>query len=74
MTHSGGMPHEVGDRGQRFEVSFYDPDQNKRRTLGWSETIESARQMAAAIESHPRWQFVQILDRHAAIDAARSEK
>ena len=65
MTHSGGKPHVVGDRGQRYEVSFYDPEQDKRRVLGWTDTPESAQKMAEAIEAHPSWQFAQIIDRDA---------
>ena len=65
MTHSGGKPHAVGDKGQRYEVSFYDPSTNARRVLGWSDTPEGARRMSAAIELHPSWQFGWITDREA---------
>lgn len=68
MTHSGGMPHtNVGDRGQRFEISFYDPSIDDRRVLGWASTIEAAQRMAEAIEAHPTWAYAQILDRAAAL-------
>lgn len=63
MTHSGGKPHNVGDRGQRYEVTFYDPSINARRVMGWSDTAEGAQSMAASIEAHPSWQFPQIRDR-----------
>lgn len=63
MTHSGGKPHQVGDRGQRYEVTFFDPDANRRRVLGWSPTAEGAQQMASAVESHPAWQSPEIRDR-----------
>lgn len=65
MTHSGGKPHAVGDRGQRYEVSFFDPNLNRRRVFGWTDEIEVARRMADGIEKHPAWQFPQITDRHA---------
>ena len=63
MTHSGGKPHAVGDKGQRYEVSFYDPEMNKRRILGWTDKLENAQGMMTAIEGHPSWQFPQLLDR-----------
>lgn len=63
MTHSGGKPHQVGDRGQRFEVSFFDPKANKRCILGWTTTIEDARMMVSAVEGHPTWDDAQITDR-----------
>jgi len=28
MTHSGGKEHAVGDKGQRWEVSFFNPALN----------------------------------------------
>lgn len=63
MTHSGGQQHPVGDRGQRYEVSYFCPTANTRKVMGWSETPEGAQQMADAIEAHPSWQFAQITDR-----------
>ena len=63
MTHSGGKPHAVGDRGQPYEVTFFDPNTNARRVLGWCETAEGAQDLARAIEAHPSWQFPQIRDR-----------
>lgn len=65
MTYDGGKQHEVGDRGQRFEVSYFDPQQNKRCVMGWSGTAEGARAMAIAIEHHPSWRYPQIKDREA---------
>lgn len=63
MTHSGGQPHAVGDRGQRYEVSFFNPTTNQRQTLGWADDAESAQRMADSVEKHPSWQFPQITDR-----------
>jgi hypothetical protein len=63
MTHSGGKPHAVGDRGQRYEVSYYDPYSNTRKTFGWSDTIEGAQAFARSIELHPSMQFPKIRDR-----------
>lgn len=63
MTHSGGKPHAVGDRGQRFEVTYYDPYDHKRRVFGWSETERGAKVMADSIEKNPSWSHPQIRDR-----------
>ena len=63
MTHSGGKPHRVGDMGQRYEVTFFDPEANRRKVLGWTVTAKDARRMADAVESHPSWQYPQIWDR-----------
>jgi hypothetical protein len=63
MTHSGGKPHQTGDRGQRYEVSFFDPAANCRRVLGWTSDHKDALSMADAIEKHPSWQFPWITDR-----------
>lgn len=65
MTHSGGKPHAVGDRGQRFEVSFYNPATNQRQPLGWTNDAETARKMADSVELHPSWEYPQITDRSA---------
>lgn len=65
MTYSGGKPLAVGDRGQRYVVSFFDPVANARKVMGWSETPEGAQQMADAIEAHPSREFPWITDRQA---------
>jgi hypothetical protein len=66
MTHSGGKPHEVGDRGQRFEVSFFNPSANGRQVLGWTDDEETARRMADSVDLHPSWEFPWVTDRWAA--------
>jgi len=63
MTHSGGKPHNVGDRGQPYEVSYFDEEANVRKVFGWADTPERAQAMSRAVEAHPSWQFVQIRDR-----------
>lgn len=63
MTHSGGKPHAVGDKGQKYEVTYYDPISNCRKTFGWSDTEGGAQAMADSIEVHPSWQYPQIMDR-----------
>ena len=63
MTHSGGKPHAVGDRGQRYEVSFFDGE--KRQVYGWTDDAETARKMGDSIDKHPVWGFPQVRDREA---------
>lgn len=63
MTHSGGKPHAVGDKGQQFEVTFFDPNTDTRKVLGWSDTMRGAAQLASCVEAHPSWDFAQIRDR-----------
>lgn len=64
MTINGGKPHAVGDRGQRYEVTFFNPATLKRHVLGWSETREGADSMVAGINVHPVWEQPHITDRH----------
>lgn len=67
MTHSGGQPHtNIGDRGQRYEVSVFDEGQNKRIVLGWADNPTTAAKMATAAELRPSWTFAQVRDRHCA--------
>lgn len=65
MTIDGGKPHQVGDRGQRYEISVYDHVHKRRIPLGWSETEIGARQMADAGELRPTWSESKIRDRQA---------
>lgn len=61
MTHSGGKPHAVGDRGQRYEVSYFDGE--KRQVMGWTDDAEAARKMGDSVDKHPVWEFPQVRDR-----------
>lgn len=63
MTINGGKPHAVGDRGQRFEVTFFNPSTMRRQVLGWCERREAAENMAAGVRKHPAWEDPQIEDR-----------
>lgn len=63
MTHSGGKPHAVGDKGQRFEVSVYDEAKGERVVLGWSDDAKVASEMAASAEIRPSWKFANVRDR-----------
>lgn len=63
MTHSGGKSHKVGDDGQRFEVSYFDPNDNIRKPCGWTNDAEVAGVMASSISGHPSWQSPYVTDR-----------
>jgi hypothetical protein len=63
MTINGGKPHAIGDRGQRYEVTFFNPATFTRQVLGWSSTMEGAESMASGIDKHPVWEQPQIVDR-----------
>lgn len=67
MTHSGGKPHAIGDRGQRYEISFTDEMAKKghRRILGWTDIKGMADRMAASVEKHTGWSDGRVLDRQA---------
>jgi hypothetical protein len=56
----------VGDNGQRYEITYFDPDEEARKVFGWSETIEGARNFAEAINLHPSMTLPIIRDRRAA--------
>lgn len=63
MTHSGGKPHQVGDRGQRYEITVYDEQISDRRVLGWAETEYAAYQMGFAAIKRPSWRDFEVNDR-----------
>lgn len=65
MTHSGGKPHPVGDRGQRYEVRMtgYGPKEPGESVLGWSDTLDGARRMMEAILTAPGCTSATIFDR-----------
>lgn len=63
MTHSGGKPHtNVGDRGQRYEVSYADWD-GARFVIGWSDVRTGVGAMVEMIAQHQTKRAPQILDR-----------
>lgn len=77
MTHSGGKPHtNVGDRGQRYEVTYlptgpvtirgqtFDPlPTGERKVIGWASNMEGARAFCRAVRAHPTWTMPEIRDR-----------
>lgn len=68
MTHSGGQPHtNVGDRGQRYEVTVYDGTLGKRIVIGWSDDHAGALKMAIASELRPSWMFARVREREVKV-------
>ena len=63
MTYGGGKPHEIGDRGQRYEVTFFNPQRGLRVVLGWAEELKVAQTLADAVNDHPSWREPEIEDR-----------
>lgn len=70
MTHSGGKPHNVGDRGQRYEVTYVD-SMGTRKVFGWSETKAGAESFVECVTAHPTWHSPEIRDRSAATVGAK---
>lgn len=74
MTHSGGKPHNVGDHGQRYMVTYAksdDPDampdgdapSSERKVFGWSDTLDGAEAFCRSIELHPAMFWPWVHDR-----------
>ena len=64
MTHSGGKSHtNVGDRGQRYEITCFDSSINKRIVLGWSDAYDRAEKMGETMCKRPGWSDAKIRDR-----------
>lgn len=64
MTHSGGKPHNVGDKGQRYEVRATGyPKENHMSVIGWSDDVVGAERMMKAILLAPRCTSAEIFDR-----------
>ncbi len=64
MTHSGGQPHAVGDRGQRYQVTYLDSS-GARKVFGWSDTMDGAEAFCQVINLHPSMSSPHALDRQA---------
>lgn len=61
MTHSGGKPHAVGDKGQRYEVRYLDGG-GVEHVMGWTEVSDGGG-LAKSLSKHPVWKLSQIVDR-----------
>lgn len=65
MTHSGGKPHQVGDRGQRYEVTVMDHVHHRRIVVGWCNEVDRARGMRDGANMRPTWSDARIEDRES---------
>lgn len=63
MTHSGGKPHAVGDRGQRFEIRATGWPRSEQSVIGWCDAIQSAEQWARGILKAPGCKTAEFEDR-----------
>lgn len=63
MTYSGGKPHVVGDRGQRYEVRATGWPRTEKSAIGWTDLISKAAQMAASARTNPSCISTEIFDR-----------
>lgn len=63
MTHSGGKPHAVGDRGQRYEVRATGYPKDEQSVIGWTDRGDGAARMASAIRKAPGCVSTEVFDR-----------
>jgi hypothetical protein len=63
MTHSGGKPHAVGDRGQRYEIRCTGYPKDIESVIGWGEKADGAMRMAMGILKAPGARTAKIVDR-----------
>ena len=63
MTHSGGKPHNVGDKGQRFEVTYFDPYTSTRKVFGWAHDKVGVDIFFNSINLHPSMELPEMTDR-----------
>lgn len=64
MTHSGGKKHRrVGDQGQRYEISYYDPSKKRRCVMGWAKTMGGVKDFMNCIKLHPTMTEPEFKDR-----------
>lgn len=62
MTHSGGKPHtNVGDRGQRYEVRYFNED-GAEKIFGWTDDPTGGA-MVESIKLHPSMSRPRVVDR-----------
>ncbi|KKM05322.1 hypothetical protein LCGC14_1755270 [marine sediment metagenome] len=54
---------KTGDRGQRYEVTYFDPQTKSRRVFGWASEPTVTNKMCDSIHKHPTWRDAKIRDR-----------
>lgn len=62
MTYRCGK-FKTGDRGQRYEITFFDPQDKSRSVFGWSDDLSGANMMCDSIHKHPTWRDPKVRDR-----------
>ena len=55
---------KVGDKGQRYEVTYSKDDSGKRYVLGWTDNLEAVKGMMESIRLHPEWHSPSFRDRN----------
>ena len=63
MTHSGGKPHAVGDRGQRYEIRSTGWPKDGDCVVGWCDGEAMAYRMMSAALKAPGCTSATIFDR-----------
>jgi hypothetical protein len=63
MTHSGGRPHAVGDKGQRYEIRATGYPAGGEHVIGWTDRMDRAESIAASILKAPSCTASRIIDR-----------
>lgn len=53
----------IGDRGQRYEVSYLEADGIERKSFGWANTRRGVEGMVRSIELHPTMEEPEVYDR-----------
>lgn len=61
---AGAVKIGVGDRGQRYEVTYLDSD-GARKVFGWAETREGANRLVVSIHANPLMHDPELRDRHS---------
>ena len=57
---------EVGDRGQRYEVSASNPD-GSSICIGWSDTVEGTESLVEGVLLHPSMHSPKVVDRQGSV-------
>lgn len=63
MTHSGGKPHIVGDKGQRYEVRAAGYPTGGVHVIAWTDSKERADSIATSILTAPGCTNSNVIDR-----------
>ena len=53
----------VGDKGQRYEITYRDIDTNERKVFGWSDDVAGIQAMHNSILRHPSMADPETRDR-----------